>query len=163
MEYNDCQILENYENMARAYTEALKEKGFNFTSLQEESAQPTSTNNNIVLINRIADNLNRVWRLYVEGSLSRSFVKNRFVYATLAQNMSVIIDNFKKLYPSAVFSTLLPIRVRPQDIAKTSIALLSDTIRDLCTLSSRDPANANALIAIANDLLLQIKTLTTQL
>ena len=162
MEYNDCQILENYENMARAYTEALKEKGFNFTSLQEDTQEPASTNN-ARLVNRIADNLNRVWRLYVEGSLSRSFVKNRFVYATLAQNMSVIIDNFKKLYPSAVFSTLLPIRVRPQDIAKTSIALLSDTIRDLCTLSSRDPANANALIAIANDLLLQIKTLTTQL
>lgn len=161
MEYNDCQILENYENMARAYTEALKEKGFNFTSLQEETQETTATNNS-TLINRIADNLNRVWRLYVEGSLSRSFVRNRFVFATLAQNMSVIIDNFKKLYPNAVFSTLLPIRVRPQDIAKTSIALLSDALRDICSLSTLDPANESSLKSIANDLLLQIKTLTTQ-
>ena len=161
MEYNDCQILENYENMARAYTEALKEKGFNFTSLQEEIQETTATNNS-TLINRIADNLNRVWRLYVEGSLSRSFVRNRFVFATLAQNMSVIIDNFKKLYPNAVFSTLLPIRVRPQDIAKTSIALLSDALRDICSLSTPDPANESSLKSIANDLLLQIKTLTTQ-
>lgn len=161
MEYNDCQILENYENMARAYTEALKEKGFNFTSLQEETQETTVTNNS-TLINRIADNLNRVWRLYVEGSLSRSFVRNRFVFATLAQNMSVIIDNFKKLYPNAVFSTLLPIRVRPQDIAKTSIALLSDALRDICSLSTLDPANESSLKSIANDLLLQIKTLTTQ-
>ena len=161
MEYNDCQILENYENMARAYTEALKEKGFNFTSLQEDTQEPASTNN-ASLVNRIADNLNRVWRLYVEGSLSRSFVKNKFVFATLAQNMSVIIDNFKKLYPSAIFSTLLPLRVRPQDIAKTSIALLSDTIRDICDLSTRDTSNATDLKAIASDLLLQIKTLTTQ-
>ena len=161
MEYNDCQILENYENMARAYTEALKEKGFNFTSLQEETQETTVTNNS-TLINRIADNLNRVWRLYVEGSLSRSFVRNRFVFATLAQNMSVIIDNFKVLYPNAVFSTLLPIRVRPQDIAKTSIALLSDALRDICSLSTLDPANESGLKSIANDLLLQIKTLTTQ-
>ena len=161
MEYNDCQILENYENMARAYTEALKEKGFNFTSLQEETQETTVTNNS-TLINRIADNLNRVWRLYVEGSLSRSFVRNRFVFATLAQNMSVIIDNFKVLYPNAVFSTLLPIRVRPQDIAKTSIALLSDALRDICSLSTLDPANESSLKSIANDLLLQIKTLTTQ-
>lgn len=161
MEYNDCQILENYENMARAYTEALKERGFNFTSLQEETQETTATNNS-TLINRIADNLNRVWRLYVEGSLSRSFVRNRFVFATLAQNMSVIIDNFKKLYPNAVFSTLLPIRVRPQDIAKTSIALLSDALRDICSLSTLDPANESSLKSIANDLLLQIKTLTTQ-
>lgn len=161
MEYNDCQILENYENMARAYTEALKEKGFNFTSLQEETQETTATNNS-TLINRIADNLNRVWRLYVEGSLSRSFVRNRFVFATLAQNMSVIIDNFKVLYPNAVFSTLLPIRVRPQDIAKTSIALLSDALRDICSLSTLDPANESSLKSIANDLLLQIKTLTTQ-
>lgn len=161
MEYNDCQILENYENMARAYTEALKEKGFNFTSLQEETQETTVTNNS-TLINRIADNLNRVWRLYVEGSLSRSFVRNRFVFATLAQNMSVIIDNFKKLYPNAVFSTLLPIRVRPQDIAKTSIALLSDALRDICSLSTLAPANESSLKSIANDLLLQIKTLTTQ-
>lgn len=161
MEYNDCQILENYENMARAYTEALKEKGFNFTSLQEETQETTATNNS-TLINRIADNLNRVWRLYVEGSLSRSFVRNRFVFATLAQNMSVIIDNFKLLYPNAVFSTLLPIRVRPQDIAKTSIALLSDALRDICSLSTLDPANESSLKSIANDLLLQIKTLTTQ-
>lgn len=160
MEYNDCQILENYENMARAYTEALKEKGFNFTSLQEETQETTATNNS-TLINRIADNLNRVWRLYVEGSLSRSFVRNRFVFATLAQNMSVIIDNFKVLYPNAVFSTLLPIRVRPQDIAKTSIALLSDALRDICSLSTLDPANESSLKSIANDLLLQIKTLTT--
>lgn len=161
MEYNDCQILENYENMARAYTEALKEKGFNFTSLQEETQETTATNNS-TLINRIADNLNRVWRLYVEGSLSRSFVRNRFVFATLAQNMSVIIDNFKVLYPNSVFSTLLPIRVRPQDIAKTSIALLSDALRDICSLSTLDPANESSLKSIANDLLLQIKTLTTQ-
>lgn len=161
MEYNDCQILENYENMARAYTEALKEKGFNFTSLQEETQETTATNNS-TLINRIADNLNRVWRLYVERSLSRSFVRNRFVFATLAQNMSVIIDNFKVLYPNAVFSTLLPIRVRPQDIAKTSIALLSDALRDICSLSTLDPANESSLKSIANDLLLQIKTLTTQ-
>ena len=147
--------------MARAYTEALKEKGFNFTSLQEDTQEPASTNN-ASLVNRIADNLNRVWRLYVEGSLSRSFVKNKFVFATLAQNMSVIIDNFKKLYPSAIFSTLLPLRVRPQDIAKTSIALLSDTIRDICDLSTRDTSNATDLKAIASDLLLQIKTLTTQ-
>ena len=161
MEYNDCQILENYENMARAYTEALKEKGFNFTSLQEETQETTATNNS-TLINRIADNLNRVWRLYVEGSLSRSFVRNRFVFATLAQNMSVIIDNFKKLYPNAVFSTLLPIRVRPQDIAKTSIALLSGALRDIGSLSALDPANESSLKSIANDLLLQIKTLTTQ-
>ena len=160
MEYNDCQILENYENMARAYTEALKEKGFNFISLQEETQETTATNNS-TLINRIADNLNRVWRLYVEGSLSRSFVRNRFVFATLAQNMSVIIDNFKKLYPNAVFSTLLPIRVRPQDIAKTSIVLLSDALRDICSLSTLDPANESSLKSIANDLLLQIKTLTT--
>ena len=162
MEYNDCQILENYENMARAYTEALKERGFNFTSLQEETQESTNTNNNTNLVNRIADNLNRVWRLDVEGSLSRIFVKNRFVFATLAQNMSVIIDNFKKLYPNAVFSTLLPIRVRPQDIAKTSIALLSDALRDICSLSTLDPANESSLKSIANDLLLQIKTLTTQ-
>ena len=161
MEYNDCQILENYENMARAYTEALKEKGFNFISLQEETQETTATNNS-TLINRIADNLNRVWRLYVEGSLSRSFVRNRFVFATLAQNMSVIIDNFKVLYPNAVFSTLLPIRVRPQDIAKTSIALLSDALRDICSLSTLDPANESSLKSIANELLLQIKTLTTQ-
>ncbi len=155
MEYNDCQILENYENMARAYTNALAEKGFVFVRLD------SSLSDKEELINKIADNLNKLWKIYLEASLSRSFTKNKLLYAQLAQNTSVIIDNYKKLYPNAKFSNLIPIRIRPQDIPKTSIILLTELIKDIWTLSSHDETNSNELIKMAGDLLLQIKTLAT--
>lgn len=153
MEYNDCQILENYESMARAYTKALAEKGFVFVRLDSSASEKDES------INKVADNLNKLWKIYLEASLSRSFVKNKLIYAQLAQNTSVIIDNYKKLYPNAKFSSLLPVKVRPQDVPKTAIILLTELIKDIWTLATHDETNSKSLIDMANDLLLQIKTL----
>ena len=152
MEYNDYQILENYENMAKAYSTSLAEKGFVFVNLD-------NTNSSDTLINKVANNLNKLWKIYLEGSLSRSFTKNKVIYAQLAQNTSVIIDNYKNLFPNAKFDTLLPLKTRPQDIPKVAILLLTDLIKDIWTLSTTETNNQSALLNMANDLLLQIKTL----
>lgn len=157
MEYNDVQILENYEKMARAYTSALTEKGFIFVRLDSSLSAKDE------LVNQVATNLNTLWKIYVEASLSRSFTRNKLVYAQLAQNTSVIIDKFKKLYPSAQFPAQLPPRIPPQTIPKYCIILLTEVIKQICTLMSYEDANQKALMDMASDLLLQIKTLAALL
>ena len=153
MEYNDSQILSNYEQMARAYTNSLTEKGFVFVRL--DSSVPA----NEELVNRIAENMNCLWKIYVEASLSRSFTKNKLIYATLAQNTSVILDEFKKLYPNAVFSNTLPPRIRQTSIPKVAILTLTELIKDIWTLSGYESEKQKTLLNMANDLLLQINTL----
>ena len=162
MEYNDDLLLENYEKMARAYTESLSKKGFVFVRLSDSQMKDS-------LLSSLATNIQTLWQIYTSLSLSHMSILSRNLFSArkassntfgeLAQNTSLIIDSLKTLYPSLTFQKQ---ELSPEGIPQAVrhiLKLLADIICDIIKLMEEDPENLEKLKSILNDFSLQIKSM----
>ena len=121
----------------------------------EETPQTVS----LTTASKTLSELNRLWRAYLDCTVSRFNPQQRLICAQLAQNTSVIIDNFKRLYPQAQFSTNIVLPIRNNNLPRQAINLIIDILLNYIILLNESPANLRPLSDMMNDLLLQQKTL----